>query len=73
MVRVLSKVLANTLDCPLGEVGPGAAVPLPVPEGGVPEGGDLTATGGRGGSITSLSVRTGFGASAGGNNAGTIT
>lgn len=68
MVRVLSKVLATTMDCPLGEVGPGAAVPLPVPEGG-----DLTATGGRGGSIISSSVRTGFGASAGGKNEGTIT
>lgn len=68
IVRVLNKVLATSVDCPLGEVGPGAAAPLPLFEGG-----DLTATGGRGGSITSSSVRTGFGGWAGGKSAGTIT
>lgn len=60
------KVVATRADCPLGEVGVGAVV-LVFEDGG------LTTTGGRGGSITSFSVRTGFGASAGGKSGGAIS
>lgn len=53
----LRMVLATSVACPFGGLGPATVEPLPVV-------GSLT--GGRGGSITPSSVRMGFGASAGG-------
>ena len=59
---------ATTSGCPLGGVGGGSVVPLPLPEDG-----PGTATAGRGGSTTSDSVRTGLGASAGGKYWGVMS
>lgn len=59
---VTRKKLAANLGCPLGGVGVGTAAADP--PGLV--GGGVNEAGGRGGSATSFSVRTGFGASAGG-------
>lgn len=56
-------VVATSVGCPFRGVGPGAVVPFPVVSVGL-----LCTTGGRGGSITLLSVRIGSGASAGGKS-----
>lgn len=62
VARFVRKKHATILGCPLGL---GAAADCPVPLPGL-EVGALATNEGKGGSITSLSVSTGLGASAGG-------